>query len=102
MKGIEKGEKVRKKKAGIYFESLEVMRKAITEERMKILRVIKEKRPSSIYELAKMLNRNIKNVSDDIHYLADLGLIDLEKTKGGREKTTPFVDYDKILLEIPV
>jgi predicted transcriptional regulator len=36
------------------------------------------------------------------HYLADLGLIELEKTKDGREKTTPKVNYDKILLEIPV
>lgn len=102
MKHLEHGEKVSKKKTGVYFESLEVMRKAITEERLRILRVIKEKHPSSIYELAKMLNRNLKNVSDDVHYLADLGLIELEKTKDGRERTTPFVNYEKILLEIPV
>lgn len=103
MERLERGEPVKKTKPGIYFESLEVMRKAITHERMKILKVIKEKHPASIYELAKLLNRNLKNVSDDVHYLAELGLIELEKGKSnGREKTTPVVDYDKILLEIPV
>jgi predicted transcriptional regulator len=103
MERLERGEKVRKRKAGIYFESLEVMRKAITAERLRILKVIKEKHPSSLYELAKLLNRNLKNVSDDVHYLADLGLIELEKEKtNGREKTVPTVNYDKILLEIPV
>ena len=102
MKSLEIEKKVSKKKPGIYFENLETMRKAITVERLKILKVIKAEHPASIYRLAKILNRNLKNVSDDVHYLADLGLIELEKTKNGREKTTPIVNYDKILLEIPI
>ncbi|WP_333652296.1 HVO_A0114 family putative DNA-binding protein [Dissulfurispira sp.] len=103
MKKLERGEKVKKRKSGIYFESLEVMRKAITTERVRILKIIKEKHPDSIYELAKLLGRNLKNVSDDVHYLAELGLIELGKGKSnGREKIIPFVGYDKILLEIPV
>lgn len=86
-KRLERGEKVKKTKSGIYFESLDVMRKAITHERLKILKVIKEKHPASIYELAKLLNRNLKNVSDDVHYLAELGPIELEKGKSnGRKK----------------
>ena len=103
MERLERGEKVKKRKPWIYFESLNVMRKAITHERLKILKVIKEKHPTSIYELAKLLNRNLKNVSDDVHYLAELGLIELEKGKSnGREKTMPVVNYEKILLEIAV
>jgi len=103
MEKLERGEKVKKRKAGIYFENLEVMRKAITHERLKILKTIKGKHPASIYELSRVLNRNLKNVSDDVHYLAELGLIELEKGKSnGRKKTTPIVNYDKILLEIPV
>jgi predicted transcriptional regulator len=34
--------------------------------------------------------------------LAEMGLIELKKTKNGREKSTPEVSYDRILLEIPV
>ncbi len=98
---LERGEKV-KKHEGISFESLEAMRKVLTEKRLKILRTIKKKHPQSIYELAKMLHRDIKNTFDDVQFLAQAGLIVLKKTKNGREKTTPTVNYDKILLEIPV
>lgn len=98
---LEKGEKV-KKHEGISFKSIEAMRKVLTEKRLRILRTIKKDHPQSIYELAKMLHRDIKNTFDDIQFLAQAGLIELKKTKNGREKTTPTVNYDKILLEIPV
>lgn len=101
-KKLEQGEKV-KKHEGISFESLETMRKVLTEERLRILKIIKKYHPGSIYELAKILKRDTKNVSDDVHYLAELALIEIEKGKSnGREKTTPVVNYDKILLEIPM
>ncbi len=103
MERLESGVKVVRKKPGIYFDNLETMRKAITEERVRIIKVIRERHPASIYELAKMVHRNIKNVSDDVHYLAQLGLIELERAKtNGREKTIPRVNYDKIRLEIAV
>jgi len=98
---LDRGEKV-KKHEGISFESLETMRKVLTEERLRILKTIKKDHPQSIYELAKILHRNVKNTFDDVQFLAQMGLIELKKTKDGREKTTPFVNYDRILLEIPV
>jgi predicted transcriptional regulator len=101
MKKLERGKKVEKHE-GISFESLEVMRKVLTEERLKILRTIRKEHPASIYELAKILGRDRKNTFDDVQYLAQVGLIDLKKTKDGREKTTPRVNYERIMLEIPV
>lgn len=98
---IERGEEV-KKHEGLYFENLEAMRKALTEERLRILRQVKKNHPSSIYELAKLLGRDIKNTFDDVQFLSQVGLLQLKKTKDGREKTTPIVSYDKILLEILV
>ena len=86
----------------ISYESLEVMRKFITDERLRILKTIKKEHPSSIYALAKTLKRDTKNVSNDVNYLAELGLIELRKIKEGRKKTIPTVNYDKILLEIAV
>jgi len=101
VENLEKGQAVRKHE-GISFENLEAMRKVLTEERLKMLKTIKQEHPQSIYELAKMLHRDTKNTFDDVRFLAQLGLIDLKKTKEGRERTTPTVNYEKILLEIPV
>ena len=98
---IETGKKPRKH-GGLYFENLEAMRKVLTEERLRILKVVKQRKPSSIYELAKALGRDVKNTFNDVQFLSEAGLIELKKTKDGREKTTPIVSYDKILLEIPV
>jgi len=98
---IERGEKV-KKHEGISFESIESMRKILTEERLRIIKTIKKEHPQSIYELAKMIHRDIKNTFNDVQFLAQAGLVELKKTKNGREKTTPLVNYNRILLEIPV
>jgi len=98
---VEKGEKV-KKHEGLYFENLEAMRKVLTENRLKILKTVRKEHPSSIYELAKFLKRDVKNTFDDIQFLADIGLVELKKTKEGRGRNTPIVNYEKIILEIPV
>ena len=98
---VEKGEKMAKHE-GLYFENLEAMRKVLTENRLNILKIVKKEHPSSIYELAKMLKRDVKNTFDDIQFLANVGLVELKKTKEGRERNNPIVNYDKILLEIPV
>jgi predicted transcriptional regulator len=101
MRKLSKGTNV-KSKSVISFESLAVMRKFITDERLRILTTIKKHHPSSIYELAKILKRDTKNVSNDVNYLEGIGLLEVKKTNKGRSKSTPMVSYDKILLEIPV
>lgn len=98
---LEKGEKIKKHEA-IYFESLDAMRRILTVERLRMLKVIKKDHPASIYELSKMLKRDVKNTFDDVQFLVRAGLVELKKTKDVREKTTPRVNYDKILLEISV
>jgi predicted transcriptional regulator len=101
MKKLSKGVGV-KAKSVISFKSLGVMRKFITDERLRILTTIKKYHPSSVYELAKILKRDTKNVSSDVDFLEEIGLLEVKKTKKGRQKSTPSVNYDKILLEIPV
>lgn len=99
IKEVSEGRSV-KPQSVISFESLKTMRKFITDERLRILKTIKNYKPASIYQLAKVLKRDAKNVSDDVHYLSELGLIEIKKGKDKRQKIRPIVDYGKILLEI--
>jgi predicted transcriptional regulator len=95
---VERGEKVRKT-TGVYFTSMEAFRKVLTAQRMNLLRLIREEKPASLHELARLARRNIKNVSDDVKYLAQVGLVEV---KNSGKKIIALVNYDKILLEIAV
>ncbi len=101
-KSVEAGKKKMKKEVGIYFESIDDMRSVLTNNRLAILRAIRENNPKSVYELSKILGRNLKNVNEDLKLLADIGLVTLEATKTDRKRIKPHVDYAKITLEIPV
>ena len=100
-KDLGAGEKV-KKDEGIYFDSIDDMRSVLTNNRLLILKVIRERRPKSVYELSKILRRNLKNVNQDLKLLAEIGLVTLEKTEVDKRRITPHVDYTKIMLEISV
>lgn len=57
------------------FESLPVLLKNLTPARWTVLEVVKRSGPMSINELARLLERNYKNVHTDVSRLIDLGLI---------------------------
>ena len=98
---VRRGKKVDKSR-GIYFTSLEAMRKVLTEKRLELLHVIKEQEPDSVYELSKLVKRDIKNINSDLELLKNIGLVSVTKARKGRERIIPRVNYDKIQLEIGV
>jgi len=100
-KALERGERVSKQE-GLYFTDLRAFRRAITDQRLAVLRAIKANAPESVYELAKILKRDVKNVSSDLAILGELGLVELKKTKTPRGKVKPTVAYDAINLDIAV
>ncbi|MHB1664793.1 MAG: HVO_A0114 family putative DNA-binding protein [bacterium] len=100
-KKLESGKKV-KKEEGIYFESIDAVRSVLTNNRLLILKTIKEKHPKSIYELSKMLGRNLKNVNQDLDMLFRIGLVELKKEKTDKERVIPFVNYNEIMFAIPL
>ena len=70
-------------KSDFDFSGVQVLRQLLSNEKARILSVIKYQKPKSIYELAKKLGRGFKTVNDDIKLLERFGFIDLieEKTK---------------------
>ena len=98
---VRKGKRVDRRR-GVYFAGLEAMRKVLTEKRLELLHIIKEQEPDSIYELSKIVKRDIKNVNDDLLVLKDIGLVSVSKARKGRKRIIPRVNYDKIQLEIGI
>src|SRR3990172_2082560 len=80
----------------ICFDSVEDMQKFLSPERIRLLKTVREKNPKSIYELAKMLKRDRKNVTEDVKMLEAVGLIERKTAKSGKEKVELVVDYDRI------
>lgn len=89
-------------KGGVFFASIDAVRKVLTANRLNILRVIKHEEPNSIYELAKLTHRDFKNVAQDIAFLADLGLVDLAKPRGAKKRRRPILISDRFAVEFAV
>jgi predicted transcriptional regulator len=96
---IKAGEEVAPKK-GTYIADVETALSILTESRMKIIQLLKSKEPQSIYALAKLLNRDFKNVYDDITFLNQLGIIGIEESTTGLKRKKPILLCDKILFEM--
>jgi predicted transcriptional regulator len=73
--------------------------KILTNERVRLLQIIREKKPESISELARILNRSQSNVSNDVKYLEGMGLLELE-TKGSVLHKKPVVNYDAVRITV--
>ncbi len=97
-----KGRSAREAIETICFDSVEDMQKFLSPERIRLLRMVHEKTPKSIYELAKMLDRDRKNVTEDVKMLEGVGLIERKAAKNGKQKVELVVDYDRIQMDIAV
>ena len=86
----------------ISFQSLNQLRKFLTPKRLELLSVVRHKKPKSMYELAKLVDRTPENVNTDVKFLENLGFIEVTKVKDIRKKSVPEVSYDKMTLEIAV
>lgn len=95
MRAIQSKKRVRKR-VGEYFESLDAVRAALTEKRFALLRLVREREPASVAELARMAKRDFKTVYRDVEALRELGLITIAEKRRGvpsrlRSRTTEIV-----------
>ncbi|MFH1187085.1 MAG: hypothetical protein V1697_02840 [Candidatus Levyibacteriota bacterium] len=85
------------------FEGVLALRQLLSNEKARILNVIKTQEPQSIYDLAKKLKRGFKSVNDDIKLLKRFGFIELieEKTKN-RVRHKPIITVDTITIHLKI
>jgi predicted transcriptional regulator len=102
-KAVEAGRQVGRRE-GVYFTSIEAARNLLTRKRLALLRAIRAKRPGSIYELAKAVDRDLKNVQDDLRVLGRYGLVRLisDRGTGRRRVKVPRSVFSEIALKIAI
>ncbi|OFZ83118.1 MAG: hypothetical protein A2583_12840 [Bdellovibrionales bacterium RIFOXYD1_FULL_53_11] len=98
-KHVQRGQKT-KPIIGTYIADAETARGIFTESRLQLIQVLKNKMPGSIYQLAKLLHRDFKNVYDDVIFLVDIGIVGIKENTIGRKQKKPTLLCQNILFEI--
>ena len=81
----------------------EAARNFLTPERVALLRTVRRERPGSIYELAKIAERDLKSVQADVKILERHGLVRLRQDRSsGRKAKVPEAPYREIALRIAI
>ena len=81
----------------VNFEDRARLRQLLTDRRMELLETVMERPPESIRALAGRLDRDVRDVHDDLHLLAEYDVIHFEED--GRAKK-PYVPYDTVRIEV--
>lgn len=68
---------------------------------MYILIAILNHKPHSIYQLAKLANKDLSNIKKVVAFFEDVGAIRIKEEKvGGRLVKKPVVDYDRVEFDL--
>ena len=78
----------------IYFESPEVLSKVFTRQRHNLLKVLHANGPLTIRALAALLERNYKNVYEDVKILEESGMVERDS------KNHVLAPYEKLTIEL--
>jgi predicted transcriptional regulator len=85
------------------FSGTLALRKLLSNEKARILHIIKTRKPKSIYDLSKILKRGFKSVNDDVKFLQRFGFIELieEKTKN-RIRHKPVIAVNEVIFHFKI
>jgi predicted transcriptional regulator len=84
----------------VWFTSTESFAKVLSAGNRDLLRIIVEKAPSSLDELAQITGRAKSNLSRTLKTMAGYGLVQLER--GERGRIIPKVTHDRVELDLPL
>ena len=84
----------------VWFPSTESFAKVLSAGNRELLRVIVEKAPASLDELARITGKAKPNLSRTLRTMEGYGLVRLER--GERGRITPKVMHDRVELDLPL
>ncbi len=85
------------------FSGILSLRQLLSNQKARILHVIKTQKPASIYELAKILNRGFKAVNDDVKLLEKFGFVELvHENIGNRTRYKPEIVVDTVTINVKI
>lgn len=85
------------------FSDIKILRNLLSNEKARILYVLKNTKPKSIYALAKLLGRDFKSVRSDVKVLERFGFIEFHSEKTGkRESLMPVLVVDKLEIIVDI
>ncbi|MCF8130159.1 MAG: transcriptional regulator [Deltaproteobacteria bacterium] len=77
----------------IWFESVQSMAQVLSSENQKLLRIIKDKKPASLRELALVSGRNSSNLSRTLNTMSRYGIVDLLKQERALKPVVKVTDF---------
>ena len=84
----------------VWFTSTESFAKVLSAGNRELLRIIAEKTPGSLDELAQLTGRAKSNLSRTLKTMEGYGLVRLER--GARGRITPKIVHDRVELDLPL
>lgn len=84
--------------------SIEALSTNMTKNRLRMFKAIIENKPASVLELANVLDKDYTLVRREVHVLAAMGLIKLERTEKqkGHKTIKPIALYKRIVFDFPI
>ena len=77
-----------------WVSSMEALGRILSEKNILLIEIIRNSKPQSLSELAKISGRAKTNLSKTLHAMRHLGLLELEKRDGG--KKAPRLRFDEV------
>jgi predicted transcriptional regulator len=81
----------------VSFADPDELGRLMTRRRIELIEAVMTEEPESIRDLAEIVDRGLREVHEDVHMLADHGILDLEDE--GRAKK-PRIPYDNVRIEV--
>jgi len=90
-----------KEEKNIDMSDISILRQLLSNEKARILYTLQHKKPKSIYELSKILERDFKSVRKDLEVLKQFGFVKFSsELVGKRRMITPILNITRLDLSI--